>query len=66
MKFSPMALAMFYFLTGALFTYLAVLSVRDTMWNFLTIVLMLFAAYDFFIAVRIMLIKKKIEKMNKK
>lgn len=66
MKLSPMALAIFYIVMGTFFTFLAVLSVRETMWNFLTISLMLFAAYDYFIAVRIILIKKKIENMNKK
>ena len=41
-----------YFLMGVLFTYVAFLSIETTVWNPLTIGLLLVAALDFFVAFR--------------
>lgn len=47
MRTSPLHIALFYFLMGALFTYLAIQSAHETIWNFSTIVLMVIATLDF-------------------
>ncbi|MBA2876905.1 YdiK family protein [Thermaerobacillus caldiproteolyticus] len=54
MRTSPLHIALFYFLMGALFTYLAIQSAHETIWNFSTIVLMVIATLDFGTALRML------------
>ncbi|GGJ79703.1 hypothetical protein GGR02_003332 [Anoxybacillus voinovskiensis] len=53
MNTSPLQTSFFYFLMGALFTYLATESVHDTIWNFSTVALMVMATLDFGMAFRL-------------
>lgn len=55
-----------YFLVGILFTYIAVLSAEETMWNFITILLAFFATLDFGVSIRMFIIHFKIKKNNQK
>lgn len=58
-----MKLALFYFIMGIAFTYLAVTSVKDTIWNFTTIILALVATLDFGVCIRL-LTNQRAEKNN--
>ena len=49
-----MRIAIFYFVMGILFAYLAYTSVTDTVWNLATILLTIVAALDFGIGFRYM------------
>ncbi|NSL53132.1 YdiK family protein [Calidifontibacillus erzurumensis] len=64
MKTTPFTMALIYGLMGALFTYLAIKSVQDTIWNFYTILLMIIATFDFTTALRFLFYKKFIEKQK--
>lgn len=44
-------MALPYFIMGILFTYLAFLSVTDTVWNTITILMALIATFDFVIGI---------------
>jgi len=55
---------MIYFLMGVLFTYVAFENASETIWNPLTIILLLIAALDFFIAFRTFIAARK-QKQNK-
>lgn len=61
MKTSPIFMGMIYGLMGVLFTFLAIESVTDTIWNFTTVLLMVVATFDFSVAIRFM----KVSKNNK-
>lgn len=54
-----MSSSFFYFLMGALFTYLAIESAHDTIWNFSTIALMAMATLDFGMALRLIMLSMK-------
>lgn len=41
-----------YFILGIMFTYMAVISITDTIWNITTILLLLVAALDFGVGIR--------------
>ncbi|MBD8070703.1 YdiK family protein [Bacillus sp. PS06] len=60
---SPLLMGIIYLLMGLLFTYLAIGSVEESIWNFPTIILILFATFDFGVAIRMFLLHKKIKKM---
>ena len=47
-----MVTAIAYFIMGILFTYMAVQSVEDTVWNFTTVLLTIIAALDFGVGIR--------------
>ncbi|WP_010529430.1 YdiK family protein [Lentibacillus jeotgali] len=66
MKISPKILGIIYFLLGILFTYVAILSADETIWNFLTMLLAFFATLDFGVSIRMFMIHSKIKKHNKK
>ena len=54
MRNSPFVMATLYFLLGCIFTYLAITSVEDTIWNFYTILLAIMATVDFNLAIRLL------------
>ncbi|KGX84317.1 YdiK family protein [Pontibacillus marinus] len=53
MRTSPLFMAFLYFLMGAVFTYIAVQSANETIWNFTTIILAIVATFDFAVAIRL-------------
>ncbi|MGG2017054.1 YdiK family protein [Bacillus sp. S10(2024)] len=59
MRNSPFVMATLYFLLGCIFTYLAITSVKDTIWNFYTILLAIMATVDFNLAIRLLFSKPK-------
>jgi hypothetical protein len=63
---SPFTMGVIYLIMGVLFTYLAIGSAQETIWNFSTILLVLVATFDFGVAIRMFLLGKKIKKMTKK
>ncbi|EKN64464.1 YdiK family protein [Schinkia azotoformans] len=62
MRTSPYTMALIYGAMGALFTYLAIQSAKETIWNFSTILLMMIATFDFSTAIRFILYKRMIKK----
>ncbi len=62
MRTSPYTMALIYVAMGALFTYLAIQSAEETIWNFSTILLMIIATFDFSTAIRFILFKKVMDK----
>ncbi|HHY75063.1 MAG TPA: YdiK family protein [Bacillus bacterium] len=64
MKTTPYTMALIYAAMGALFTYLAIKSAQETIWNFSTVLLMLIAAFDFSTSIRFFLYKKYIQKQK--
>ncbi|MFD1363434.1 YdiK family protein [Lentibacillus salinarum] len=66
MKISPKTMGIVYFLLGILFTYVAIQSAEETIWNFLTILLAFFATLDFGVSIRMFNIHFKIKKQKKK
>ncbi|WP_077620354.1 YdiK family protein [Bacillus sinesaloumensis] len=63
---SPFAMGIIYVLMGTLFTYLAIGFATETVWNFSTILLALFATFDFGMAIRMFALHNKIKKVTKK
>ncbi|SFM14489.1 protein of unknown function [Gracilibacillus orientalis] len=66
MRISPLRSAFFYIALGALFTYIAIQSADETIFNFITIALATFATIDFVVAVRLMNLHFRIKKANDK
>ncbi|GAB4074110.1 hypothetical protein GCM10028778_16130 [Barrientosiimonas marina] len=66
MKISPKAMGVVYCLLGVLFTYIAIQSADETMWNVFTILLAFFATLDFGIGIRMFIINHKIKQQKKK
>lgn len=62
---SPFAMGIIYALMGTLFTYIAVGSATETIWNFSTILLALVATFDFGVAIRMFALHFKIKKITK-
>ncbi|MEI4832572.1 YdiK family protein [Bacillus sp. FJAT-53711] len=65
MRNSPFVMATLYFLLGCIFTYLAITSVEDTIWNFYTLLLSVMATVDFSLALRLIFSKPKKGSMKK-
>ncbi|TFJ91525.1 YdiK family protein [Lentibacillus salicampi] len=65
MKISPKVMGGVYFLLGILFTYVAIRSADETIWNFITILLAFFATLDFGVSIRMFIIHFKIKKQKK-
>lgn len=63
---SPFFMGIIYSIMGILFTYIAINSARETIWNFSTILIMLVATFDFGVAIRMFMLHGKIKKMTKK
>jgi hypothetical protein len=66
MRTSPAFMALLYFSLGVLFTYLAIQSGQDSMWNASTIILMMLATFDFGVSVRFIMLRRKINQIKKK
>ena len=64
MRTSPYTMALIYAAMGALFTYLAIQSAEETIWNFSTILIMIIATFDFSTAIRFILFKKVMDKIK--
>ncbi|MDA7028582.1 YdiK family protein [Bacillus sp. CLL-7-23] len=58
---SPMFWGLIYLLTGVLFTYLAATS-PGNMWSFYTVLLMLFAAYNISISIKMFVLSSKLNR----
>lgn len=65
MRASPLFMAMLYFFIGALFTYLAIQSVEDTIWNWTTVILSIVATFDFAISIRLIGLHIRIKNSKK-
>jgi hypothetical protein len=65
MRTSPLNMALFYFLMGSLFTYLAIESAHETIWKFSTVILMVVATLDFGVSLRMFALHFKIKKLKK-
>ncbi|GGM39535.1 hypothetical protein GCM10011351_27130 [Paraliobacillus quinghaiensis] len=67
MRFSPLVMATVYFLVGVAFTYFGIQSIEDTVWNMMTILMAIFATFDFAISFRLIRLHIRIKKaMNSK
>ncbi|MGY0694882.1 YdiK family protein [Virgibacillus sp. FSP13] len=66
MRTSPKNMAIFYFLMGLLFTFIATQTVEDTVWSFPTILLAIFATLDFGVCIRLMSIHFRLKNKKKK
>lgn len=66
MRTSPLFMAFLYFGMGILFTYIAVQSVEDNIWNFITILLAFFATLDFVVSIRLFRLHFRIKKAKQK
>lgn len=64
MRPTPNIIGFIYGAMGVLFTYLAIQSVEETIWNLSTVLLMAVATFDFLYAIRIFNYKKYLEKKN--
>lgn len=58
-------MATIYFIMGILFVYVAVQSASDSGWNFMTVLLAIFATLDFTVGVRLMRTHLKTKKQKK-
>ncbi|KXG08299.1 YdiK family protein [Anoxybacillus rupiensis] len=65
MRISPLSTALFYFLMGALFTYLATQSAHESIWNFSTVALMVLATLDFGVFLRLITLYIRIRNQQK-
>ncbi|MEH7226632.1 YdiK family protein [Bacillus sp. JJ1566] len=61
---SPFAMGIIYALMGILFTYIAINSATETIWNFSTILLAVVATFDFAVAIRMFSLHFKIKKVT--
>lgn len=70
MKTSPFFMGIIYLTMGILFTFLAIETAQETVWNFLTLLLIAVATFDYTTAFRFFWfsnqIKKAKQKQNKK
>lgn len=66
MRTSPKIMSLIYFVMGILFTYIAIQTVTDTIWNFSTIILAGVATLDFGVAVRLMMVHIRMKRKNGK
>ncbi|GGD22836.1 YdiK family protein [Pontibacillus salipaludis] len=66
MKTSPFFMAFLYFIMGILFTYIAILSVEETIWNLITLVCSFVATVNFAVAIRLFMLFLKMNTGNKK
>lgn len=65
MKITPINMVFFYAIMGFLFMYLAIVSFKESIWEWHTILLMLVATFDFGVAIRAYSLHKKIKSMKK-
>ncbi|NBJ71570.1 MULTISPECIES: YdiK family protein [Clostridia] len=65
MRISPKTMGIIYLIMGAFFTYVAILSVDETMWNITTMVLALFATLETGVGIRLLAIYFQRKRNNK-
>ncbi|WP_174615770.1 YdiK family protein [Virgibacillus ihumii] len=65
MKTTPKMMFFVYFVMGLLFTFVAIRSSGDTVWNVTTIILAVAATLNFGVSLRMLLIHFKLKKKNK-
>ncbi|MFK3939071.1 DUF4305 domain-containing protein [Alkalihalobacillus sp. NPDC078783] len=63
---SPIFIATFYILLGIFITFLASNNVGRNGWTFIGVLLAALAAYDFYMAIRFLILRKTIKNMQKK
>lgn len=66
MRTSPLFMAFLYLGMGILFTFIAVQSAEESIWNFITILLAFFATLDFVVSIRMFRLHSQIKKAKKK
>ncbi|CQR47437.1 hypothetical protein BN1058_01750 [Paraliobacillus sp. PM-2] len=66
MRNSPLSLAMMYFIIGALFTLFGIESAQDTLWNFFTVLLAIFATFNFAVTIRLISLHIRVKNTQKK
>ena len=59
-------MSLIYFVMGILFTYIAIQTVTDTIWNFSTIILAVIATLEFGVSIRLMVIYIRLKRKNRK
>ncbi|SDR12754.1 protein of unknown function [Virgibacillus subterraneus] len=64
MKISPKAMFVIYFIMGILFTYMAIQSTGESVWNFSTIILAIIATLDFGVGFRMLVIHFRLKKKD--
>ncbi|WP_164670256.1 YdiK family protein [Virgibacillus doumboii] len=62
MRTTPKSLFFIYFIMGILFTYVAIQSVDETIWNLTTVVLAFIATLDFGVGIRMLRLHFKLKK----
>lgn len=62
MKTTPYTMSLIYAAMGSLFTYLAIESAQETIWNLPTVILMIIATFDFSTSIRFFLYKRLIKR----
>ena len=65
MRTSPLFMSFLYFLMGAVFTYIAVQSANESIWNFTTIILAVVATFDFAVAIRLVSLHFRVKNSKK-
>ncbi|MCP8617828.1 YdiK family protein [Salirhabdus salicampi] len=66
MRASPLFMAAIYFFMGVVFTYIAIQSADETVWNFTTIVLTIVATFDFAVGIKLVNIHFRLKNANNK
>ncbi|APC47124.1 DUF4305 domain-containing protein [Virgibacillus halodenitrificans] len=66
MKISPRTMAVIYFAMGIFFTYIAIISAGDTIWNVTTMVLALFATLEIGVGIRLIRLHYRMKNKKKK
>ncbi|GAB2552809.1 YdiK family protein [Gracilibacillus alcaliphilus] len=66
MRISPLRSAVFYLILGCLFTYFAIQSVENTVFNFFTMLLATFATIDFVLAIRLINLHRRLKQSQQK
>lgn len=62
MKTTPYTMGFIYAAMGALFTYLAIETAQETVWNLSTVLLMIIATFDFTSSIRFFTYKRRLNK----
>lgn len=66
LRFSPLRTAIFYFILGMFFTYLAINSLDNSSWTIVTVILTLIATFDFGVSIRAFNIYRRMKQENRK
>ncbi|TSB44924.1 DUF4305 domain-containing protein [Alkalicoccobacillus porphyridii] len=63
---SPVAMAVFYLFLGIVLVYLATMQVGANGWTFFSFFIIAFAAFDFYVGIRFLRMRKMIKQMQDK